>query len=419
MGRKYNVFGIGKNQYGEFALKHKRKITKKWTELKDFALHIQSLKDVYCGQGRFLIMNEHHRIYCCGKNDRQELGLSLDNKPTINKFKRLKQLETSTYDPADDYISLISNGKHSKHSFLKTKSCSYYGIGVNHYAQLGNGMKTYDLLKTPTQLHEVEDVFNGIHIKQIECGMLHSLFLTNNGNVYSCGSNGLGQLGIIKTNKSNFDEYQLTPTKVPFLYDITSICCGNDHNLCLNKEQKLWVFGSNFNHQLGLEESSNLENGRMIARNSEFIDVPIMHSFFKNERVKSMSCGAANSCIISMNGDLYTFGDNSWSQSIGKYAESRKHIKYPQLLQSFDAYSDLKFIDSDLGHSHSLFLTNNNKLYSVGNNNHCQCTKSTRNDIISWPYLVTRKEIGIDENHMIERVIAGWLSTFIFTLHSS
>ena len=113
-----------------------------------------------------------------------------------------------------------------------------------------------------------------------------------------------------------------------------------------------------------------------------------------------------------MNGDLFTFGDNSWSQSIGASIES---VQYPQLLQLFAAYSNLKFVDADLGHSHSLFVTNDNNIYSVGNNNHCQCTRTTRDDIVHWPYLLTRKEIGIDDGHKIERVIAGWLSTIVFT----
>ena len=46
------------------------------------------------------------------------------------KFKQLKQLETSKYDPKNDFISLISNGKMSKHSFLKTVRGHYYGIGT-------------------------------------------------------------------------------------------------------------------------------------------------------------------------------------------------------------------------------------------------------------------------------------------------
>ena len=189
-GCKYNVYGIGRNRWGEFALRHHHKITKKWANLRHFGVRVHSLKDLYCGDGRFLIKNEYHRIYCCGKNDRSELGLSI-NKPRIMKFKQLKQLQTTTYDDRNNYITLISNGKFAKHSFFKTVNNDYFGIGCNHYAQFGNGDKTYDKITTPLQLYELEDIFNDINVIQIECGMLHSLFLTANGDVFSCGFNGI------------------------------------------------------------------------------------------------------------------------------------------------------------------------------------------------------------------------------------
>ena len=189
-GLKYDVFGIGRNHYGEMALKHHHKITKKWANLTDFATKIHSLQDLYCGHGRFLIKNEYHKVYGCGKNDRSELGLSI-NKDRLCKFKQLKQLESISYDHINNYITLISRGKMSKHSFIKTINDEYYGIGCNHYGQFGNGDKTYDKIKTPLQLYELEDIFNDINIVQIQCGMLHSLFLTENGDVFSCGFNGI------------------------------------------------------------------------------------------------------------------------------------------------------------------------------------------------------------------------------------
>ena len=189
-GRPYIAYAIGRNSFGEMSLDHFHKVTKKWAKLKDFAMRVHSLHDIYCGHGRFIIKNEYHKIYSVGKNDRGELGLSMD-KVRVTKTKRLKQVGMSSYDHINDPVVLISNGKMSKHTFLKTSNNQIFGFGNNHYCQLGNGDKTYDKIMTPLQLYEVEDIFQDINIVHIECGMLHTLFLTANGEVYSCGFNGI------------------------------------------------------------------------------------------------------------------------------------------------------------------------------------------------------------------------------------
>ena len=250
-------------------------------------------------------------------------------------------------------------------------------------------------------------------------------------------------MGFKKSQKNDFEnEYQFTPTKVPFLYDIISICCGLDHNLCLSKNNYLYVFGNNDNYQLGLgkvpivnEDNDNDDehigdrvfafeykseeeaDDDIISIETEkrlqpkFVDIPTVHEFFRNKEIEKIFCGGSNSGVLLKNGEFYTFGYNFWHQSIGKSLK----IKYPQLLQSFKDYSDFKIVDGDLGKSHSLLLTEGNKLYSVGNNNNRQCTNKVEKETIVYPYLLSRNEIGIDEKDVIERVIAGDLSTFVFT----
>ena len=53
---------------------------------------------------------------------------------------------------------------------------------------------------------------NDILIKQISCGRLHSIFVDINGNVYSCGRDQYGQLGINKNSKYNGNKYH--PQKI-------------------------------------------------------------------------------------------------------------------------------------------------------------------------------------------------------------
>ena len=76
---------------------------------------------------------------------------------------------------------------------------------------------------------------------------------------------------------------------------------------------------------------------------------------------------------------------------------------------------NLKIVDADLGMSHSLLLTNDNKLYSVGNNSYYQCSNQVHQESIMWPYLLDKDEIGIDHKTTIERMVAGALTTFVFT----
>lgn len=45
-------------------------------------------------------------------------------------------------------------------------------------------------------------VFSGRGLKEVACGGQHTLFLLHDGSLYTCGSNGCGQLGHNKDGKS-------------------------------------------------------------------------------------------------------------------------------------------------------------------------------------------------------------------------
>ena len=66
-----------------------------------------------------------------------------------------------------------------------------YGWGANSYGQLGVGyIKEY--VEQPTKVKVIE----GQLIRQIACGDSHSLFLLEEGYVYSCGNPSHGKLGV-------------------------------------------------------------------------------------------------------------------------------------------------------------------------------------------------------------------------------
>jgi alpha-tubulin suppressor-like RCC1 family protein len=72
---------------------------------------------------------------------------------------------------------------------------------INSDGQLGLGLNLPDplgpdiFISTPTIINSVNE-----NIIQISCGYYHCLFLSYNGNIYSFGRNGEGQLGKIYKN---------------------------------------------------------------------------------------------------------------------------------------------------------------------------------------------------------------------------
>ena len=238
---------------------------------------------------------------------------------------------------------------------------------------------------------------------------------------------GLGQLGFRRAQRTDFErEYRFTPSKVPFLYGVTAIRCGSDHNLALDASGNVFAWGNNDNGQLGLgrhqQETEQVGEARSFdlfdheeARpkpKRKFVDVATRNEFLRDKSVVDIKCGGTNSGVLTEAGALYTFGYNFWHQSIG----TAMHIAHPQLLQSFAPYSHLKVESADLGMSHTLFLTSDNELYAVGNNNYAQCSRFlSEKEVIPWPCLLSSEELGIDNDAVvIQRVIAGNLSSFIF-----
>uniref|UniRef100_A0A8C8DZF8 HECT and RLD domain containing E3 ubiquitin protein ligase 3 n=1 Tax=Oryzias sinensis TaxID=183150 RepID=A0A8C8DZF8_9TELE len=120
--------------------------------------------------------------------------------------------------------------------------------GNARHGQLGIGVEGNPVFE-PRICH----VFSGRGLKEVACGGQHTLFLLQDGSVYTCGSNSCGQLGHDKDGNSPELVGALDTQK------ITMVSCGRAHSVAVNEQGQVFVWGAGDGGQLGLETAETAE----------------------------------------------------------------------------------------------------------------------------------------------------------------
>ncbi|KAJ5075281.1 claret isoform a [Anaeramoeba ignava] len=152
-------------------------------------------------------------------------------------------------------VSKIFLGNSSYHAFLLNSNQELFGCGDNRFGQLGLGESIKE--DKIQKLTKIQNIPKG-KIIDIQCGNCHSIMLIENENpkrkLYSCGDyryNGLGKNG---------DTYEFTEIKSSLFENDDNIIdfpVGGSHTLILTSNSKLIVFGYNFYGQLGTGDTKD------------------------------------------------------------------------------------------------------------------------------------------------------------------
>ncbi len=138
-------------------------------------------------------------------------------------------------------VKLVSSGYGH---FMAISNDFVYSWGCNLYGQLGNGNNENNLnSQKPTIIP------NLTNIAQVSSGFRHSLALSNNGEVFAWGHNGLGELGLGEL------ELILTPTKLNNIPKMKQVIASHDYSLAVDIDGNLWGWGENKYGQLSSDKS--------------------------------------------------------------------------------------------------------------------------------------------------------------------
>ncbi|KYN01660.1 PREDICTED: RCC1 and BTB domain-containing protein 1-like [Cyphomyrmex costatus] len=262
------------------------------------ALCGKDIKTFACGSGHVLALTKEGEVYSWGYYHRGRLrdGIIDDNDTFM--------LNTPTLVKHD----IIDIACGSNHSVVLTKDYKIYMWGNNKYLQLGYfhsqhcfckneencGRKSSLILEPTFKDTPILAFFKEMKVVYVSCGGTFTIVITENGDVYSCGYNCVGQLG----RPSNNDLDNML-RQVDFFNDAVKIVCGFEHTLALTNGREIYAWGGNNNGQLGIG-------------NKQCSSKPILVKY-KLQRIKWIDIAALPcyniSVALSEEGRAYVWGD--------------------------------------------------------------------------------------------------------------
>ncbi|KFO30398.1 Inhibitor of Bruton tyrosine kinase [Fukomys damarensis] len=141
-------------------------------------------------------------------------------------------------------LDLLMKDRPTHVVFKSTDPTDVYTWGDNTNFTLGHGGQN-------SKHHpELVDLFSrsGVYIKQVVLCKFHSVFLTQKGQVYTCGHGPGGRLG------HGDEQTCLVPRLVEGLsgHNCSQVAAAKDHTVVLTEDGCVYTFGLNIFHQLGI-----------------------------------------------------------------------------------------------------------------------------------------------------------------------
>ena len=235
-----NLWTWGYNGYGQLGLNDESNRTSPVQVPLDFLTAGAKPVKVFAANNyscSFLI-DSNGDLYSCGYNDKGQLGHGNDNK--LDQFKKVSSMVgRNVVDIA------ISNGTTTKSVYAITSDGSLYSCGFNGVGQLGIGNTTN---KSTFQLVDL----GGQQVQDISLsrdGSCSVMILTQDGTLRTWGHNNYGQLGT-----GNTVDYNSPQTPVGNPQNVVKIK-GHDATYAfaafLNEDGEIWSTGYNGYGQLG------------------------------------------------------------------------------------------------------------------------------------------------------------------------
>ncbi|WP_166371406.1 hypothetical protein [Psychromonas sp. SA13A] len=323
-----------------------------WMSLSDQSL---DFKSVSTDQVDGALVTAEGRLFVFGPNFSGELGTGNENPVTTPVEVTLPNGELAVY---------ATSGSNS--SFVVTRSGKLYSAGDNGNLQLGrlddssDDQSTFGLVLIPEDEVVVDVAIRDIHVYA----------LTDKGDVYSWGNNSSG--GELGDGSTSVD--RPTPLKILEGKDIVAIEAGADFGLAVNNVGIVYGWGNN---SYGALAQGTPTTTGFVYKVSDITNILIPEvitnlstgsATMGDDRLISFQGGSRNAQALSLNGDIYSWGDMGTGYMANGYETDVSGIERQLAIEPVKvAALDELFITSFSANTSSHFaVTDQNVVYAWG-----------------------------------------------------
>lgn len=220
--------------------------------------------------------------------------------------------------------------------------------GLNTSGQMGNGaINGHETFFVPTRVEGLPD------IQAIRCGDEMILALDADGNLWSWGSNGFGELGRPATEKGRVDTLcSSKPEKIPTLSGVSAIASSSLHHLAL-ADGSVYAWGYNEKGELGFESTTKAFD--------RYAYEPFPRKIPDLSGVTEIAAGICFNVALKTDGTVWTWGSNQHGQT-GLGREAGDLVRQPRQVTGIPD----KVTSIAGGWCHALVRTDRQEVYQWG-----------------------------------------------------
>ncbi|KAJ5070405.1 hypothetical protein M0811_10877 [Anaeramoeba ignava] len=279
---EYEIEEIKMGNYGTLILTKEGEIIQFINNSKNEYLPVKKAIQISVGYGNYSYLTENGEVYAKGE--------SIDE----NKINEIINISSLLVKP-DEKVVNICCGVSSVY-FLTDKQIAY-GIGSNKYGQLGSA-PSQDRVEMKKIKSKISRIFSGNYSFGFFCIDLED-------NIFACGKNGTGELGIERKNDSI---KSLTKVDLKDKGKVEKIVGAYQHSLILLKiGDQGCLYSSGYSSCHGHLNTGDISTFTKIA-------------FFENQDVVQVDAGCYHTIAMTREGKIYGWGLNPSGQlGIGSF----------------------------------------------------------------------------------------------------